>query len=71
VGLSSEEPMACHSEGATRSKLKFLKPRRLKNLRFKPAGKIRFDLTQQKKQTVVLETKDSSSANGVQFDDKA
>jgi hypothetical protein len=41
----------------------FLKPRRPKNLRFKPAGKINFDLTQQKKQTVALETKDSSSAD--------
>jgi hypothetical protein len=41
----------------------FLTSRRPKNLRFKPAGKISFDLTQQKKQTVALETKDSSSAD--------
>ena len=40
----------------------FLKPKRPKNLRFKPAGKINWDLTQQK-QTVALETKDSSSAD--------
>jgi hypothetical protein len=40
----------------------FLKPRRPKNLRFKPAGKISYDFTQQKKQTVILETKDSASA---------
>ena len=46
--MAREYPMACHSEGATRSKSKFLKPRRPKNLWFKPAGKISFDLTQQK-----------------------
>ena len=40
----------------------FLKPRRPKNLWFKPAGKINWDLTQQKTD-VALETKDSSSAN--------
>jgi hypothetical protein len=55
--------MACHSEGATRSKSKFLKPRRPKNLWFEPARKIGFDLIQQKKQPVALETKDSSSAS--------
>jgi hypothetical protein len=60
--------MACHSEGTTRAnqsrKIKklreiFLNPRRPKNLRFTPAGKISFDLTNKKK-TVALETKDSS-----------
>jgi hypothetical protein len=38
----------------------FLKPTRPKNLWFKPAEKISFDLTEQNKQDVVLERKDSS-----------
>jgi hypothetical protein len=58
-----ERRAANQSQNKLKLREMFLKPGRPKNLRFKQAGKIMFDLTQQKKQSVALETKDSSSAD--------
>jgi hypothetical protein len=41
----SRYSIGCHSEGATRTKLEFLKPRQPNNLRFKPARYLSFKLT--------------------------